>query len=225
MNCTGWPTADQWTAFGTWILALGVIVALVTYWWQQKASRIVEAGNLVRDWNSPSLRDFRRQLDRSLSVEATRIRVANEIYTPTTDSAMSNFIEETARLAERIEVYIRNQVADEKVIAELLRYDVLSTYYFVQDLLKLRSKEEDLDYEGWRDLTLRFQDLSRIYPLSVELRDELKWYDFPPLEYRVPGDHSLGYTVPLFRRAMLWFINRAKPVQTLKQGDPEDSAV
>ena len=214
--CVGWPavlsaTAEQWTAAGTWALAAGVIFAGLSFFWQRRANRVLEAGNLVREWSAPALRKLRRDIDESPDKEDNR-RKANSLLETDVTLSIDGFIEDTARLTERIEAYIRNGLADERIIAELLVYDVVALYYACQDALKQRANEDNLNYEGWRDLALRLRDLSRIYPKSIDLVSDLKWdFDIPPLEYRTPGDVSAGYVVPFLRRPMLAWCNSKRP--------------
>ena len=113
-------------------------------------------------------------------------------------------IEDHSRLAELIEIYIRKGAADEGIVGDHLAYDILSTYYAVQDVLRERALKEDLAYEGFRDLALRLQDYAKIRPVEADLRGHLVWAKLPPLKYK-GGDESHGYGKTIGRRlGLVW---------------------
>lgn len=199
--CIGWPailsaTADEWIAAGTWVLAIGVIVALFAYLAQQRATRLTEATNLLRLWRDAGVEEFLAAVDTGPDAVAARKR-ANELYNdPERRPLFAEFIQNLARLADWIEVYIRNKVAEERIVPALLCYDVVAVYFMVEDILGQRTEDEGYDYTGFRNFAFRIQDCSRIWPHEVQLLDELKWAKLLVLkhyDYFVSGS-EVSYT-------------------------------
>jgi hypothetical protein len=150
-------------------------------------------------------------------MEANRTHANEYRNRPSRSKEYDEFLDDVALLTERIETYIARSVAHELVLAKLLCYDVVSLYFINQDIVKRGVDEENYDYEGWRDLTRRFQDLARIDPDEFDMPDMLKWYDFPKLTYRDPPGESKPYRAHLLRRLQAWNANvRHRNVSTTR---------
>jgi hypothetical protein len=197
-------TPEEWTAFWTFILSLGILFAALTFWWQRVASQVTEAGALLREWSAKPFRQFRYKLDSEEDMEANRAHANEYRNRPSRFDEYEEFLDDVALLTERIEAYIARSVAHELVLAKLLCYDVVSLYYINQDIVKRGVDEENYDYEGWRDLTRRFQDLARINPNEFDMPNMLRWYEFPKLKYRDPPGESKPYKAHLLRRLQAW---------------------
>jgi hypothetical protein len=210
--CDTWPAIchkpEEWTAFWTFILSLGILFAGLTFWWQRAASQVTEAGSLLREWDAKPFRKFRRELDSEEDMEANRALANASHDRPSRFDKYEEFLDDAALLTERIEAYIARSVAHELVLAKLLCYDVVSLYYINQDIVNRGVEDQNYDYEGWRDLTRRFQDLARINREEFDMPEMLRWYDFPKLKYRDPAGESKPYKSHLLRRLQVWNANR-----------------
>lgn len=180
--------------------------------WQRKANQVVESGNLLKEWNAERLWLFRSGLDVDNDPDVNRV-TASVLYSCIVrfghfrrflkmEEALNNLLEDTTQSAERMEIYIRKGAANESIIAESAGYSILSTYFFLRDILQHRAGEYDYNYDGFRDLALRVQDYAKMFPLDADLRDELTDADLPPLVYR-GGDKSVGYHKSPWRRILL----------------------
>jgi hypothetical protein len=211
---TAWSTLAL--AVLTLLLTLGIAFAAAQFFLTRKFNRTLETDHLFKELRKVGLWEGRSKLDTLDDLEGNRLR-ANRLYKVIhrlrrfksfreLDAVTSDFIEDVARLTERIEIYIRKGVADEGIIAEHAGYDVLMTYCCLRDILQKRAAEDDLNYEGFRDLALRIQDYAKLHPRDADLRDDLVWDSLPRIEYK-GGDESLGYYIPwwsLLRKARLW---------------------
>jgi len=176
---------------------------------------VLQTGELIKVWGKNKYWTARSRIDKNYDQAANRERV-NRLYAAIKrfkglkyfremEIDVSNFIEETARIAERMEIYVKRGVADLGIISNHIGYEVLALYIAVQDVLNERSLSEDLNYEGFRDLALRIQHYARLNP-DADIRDELIWAVIPPLQYR-GGDESEGYKMTRFLR---WRLKRAR---------------
>jgi hypothetical protein len=86
---------------------------------------------------------------------------------------METFIDRSAKLADRVEIYIRKGIVEESIIAEHYGYDVLTLYQVLRDVFQHRAATDDYNYEGFRDLASRIQDYARLHPLDADLRDRV----------------------------------------------------
>lgn len=206
------PDWNAITAISTAVLAFGVLIAWYQLVLQRRGNRVVETGRLLEAWNDNRLWDARGWLDDdAYDWKADRRRVArfyklvqalkHRRFRPLQDF-VNDIIEDHARLAERIEIYIRKGAADEGIIGDHIAYDVIMTYYTLEDVLKKRASEDDLSYEGFRDLTLRLQDYAKICPLDADIPGSLTWAKFTPLVYGM-DDVSQGYKKSLWRKCLL----------------------
>jgi len=196
------------TAIGTGVLALGIVIALLQFRQDRLFNRVLQTGGLIKLWSKNKYWIARSRIDKDYDQGINRQRV-NRLYAGVKrfkgfkafrelEVDVYNFIEESTRMAERMDIYISRGVADLGLIADHLGYDVLELYYCIQDVLHERALTEDLNYEGFRDLSLRIQHYARLHK-DVDIRDELVWAVFPPLPYR-GGDESEGYRMSRFYR-------------------------
>lgn len=188
------------TAVSTAILAIGVLFAAFQFFWQRKADRVVETGKLIDMWNSCACADDRDRLDKHLAIEdnramALRVYIA-ERHGKNVPIDIDAILTESARLAERIEIYIRKGAANESIIAETIGYDILQTYFVLHNIMAADAKADNIDYEGFRDLASRMQDYAKLKPLDTGWPDELLALPIPVIQYR-DGTHSLGYIAGL----------------------------
>jgi hypothetical protein len=148
---------------------------------------------LLNDWNENHLWLGRSWLDKSMDLDSDRER-ATRVYKAilrkrfksyrNLDLQVADFIEDTASLAERMEVYVRKGVADEGIIAEYIGYGIITTYYHLRDILQARAEADDFEYEGFRDLALRIQDYAKLHNKDAGLSDDIVFAVLPPLRYR-----------------------------------------
>jgi hypothetical protein len=211
---SGTPDWNAITAISTAVLAFGVLIAWYQLVLQRRGNRVVETGRLLEAWNDNRLWDARSWLDiDAYDWKADRRRVVR-FYTlvqalkrrrfrPLQDF-VNDIIEDHARLAERIEIYIRKGAADEGIIGDHIAYDVIMAYFTLEDVLKKRAAEDDLSYEGFRDLALRLQDYAKIFSLDADLPGSLTWAQFTPLVYG-PDDESQGYKKSPWRKVLLGY--------------------
>lgn len=210
-STTGPDWAAQVTAIGTGALALGVIVAVLQLRQDSLFNRVLQTGGLIKTWGKNKYWFARSRIDKYYDQELNRQRL-NEVYARLNrlkrfkafreaEIEMYNFIEETARITEQMEIYISRGAADLGIIADHIGYDVIALYYALQDILAERSLSEDLNYEGFRDLALRIQHYARLHD-SVDIRDEIAWAVLSPLPYR-GGDESEGYRMSRLDRRRL----------------------
>ena len=231
------PSSQDWTApyiawgtvataVGTLVLAGGVIFAALQFFWSRRATRIVETGALLKDWRTQELWIGRSKIDKSADPEVNR-QFANQLYRHINklkrywafkelEIVANNFIEDMAALAERTEIYLRRKVADEDLILEHLNYDIISTYYALQDILAERCANDDLDYERFLHLAQRAQDYSKLHPQYAP-RPKLVWAEFPAIRYR-EGDTTDPHPVSWYRKLRLKFV---KPPTSLEKRVPE----
>jgi len=117
--------ANQLMAWSTAVLALGVVFAAAQYFLQRTSNQVVESGHLIDAWNEDELWEARSRVDNVRELEPNRAK-ANQYYRRITglgryrrfrslDVAANDFIEEHARLAERMEIYIRKHAANEAI--------------------------------------------------------------------------------------------------------------
>jgi hypothetical protein len=221
-TCICFPGTPDWTAisaiatvvsaFATVVLAFGVIIAWYQLRLQRKGNQVIETGKLLQEWNSDRLWLARSWLDEDADSWDIDRKRATRLYKLVAglktwrfrrlQDFVNDLIEEHARLAERIEIYIRKGAADESIIGDHIAYDVLMSYTTIQGVLQERATEDDLSYEGFRDLALRLQDYAKIHPFDADLRGRLVWANLPPLEY-ARGDKSKGYDKSLWRQIEL----------------------
>ena len=195
--------ANQVTAWSTFVLAVGVVFAALQYFGERKNNRVVETNSLLRDWQATRLQIARTQLDNNVYRRLLRLQRFKAFRDLEVD--VYNFIQDTARISERMEILVRRGAADEGIIVEHIGYDILVSYYILRDVLQDRAAEDDLNYEGFRDLARRTQDYAKLHPLDADLRDKLVFANLPPLRYR-GGDVSLRYRESLRRRARLFIL-------------------
>lgn len=183
---------DIITAVSTAVLAFGVIFAAAQYYLTRKAARLEATQHLIDKLNTSALPAINNRLERfdglSTYLETSRTR-ATAVYLRLERvrhrkayrnvwNHINSAIQNIADLADRIEIYIRKGNADEGTIAEHAGYCIVSSYYILQDVLRRRTFEDDYSYEGFRDLSCRIQDYSKLYPLEVEMRPQLTWAHF-----------------------------------------------
>lgn len=197
------------------MLTAGIILATKQLLQDRLFNRVLQTGGLIKDWNKNKYWIARSRLDKYYEPEDNKSR-ANKMAAGIArfkgfkrfrnlDVEFYNFIEETSRLAEQMELYISRGAADLGLIADHIGYDILALYYALQDVISERSLKEDLYYEGFRDLALRVQHYARLHQ-QVDIRDVYVWACFPPLPYR-GGDESDGYPMSRFYR---WRLKRAR---------------
>ena len=215
----------------TLLLMCGVFIAGIQLYQDRRFRQVQETGRLFDVFDRTSFRKVLNRIDKDYKtpdeLEKDRLdrnrqrayrlylKIKNFNFKRYPKSAlkyrcfakkMEKEIKDIVRITERLEIYIRRDVASGSLVAEHLVYEVVVMYYVLQDILQERSGREDWNYEGFRDLALRMQDHSKLHPLDAELRNELKYAKFPPLQYR-GGDSSssLGYDRSLLLNLRLWF--------------------
>jgi len=203
------------TAIATVVLAGGVIVAVKQLWQDRLFNRVLQTGGLIKAWGKNKYWIARSRIDKHFDQEQNRTRV-NRMYAGIKrfkgrrrfrdmEVEAYNFIEETARLAEQMDIYVSRGAADLGLIADHLGYEIIVLYYALQDVLDERALTEDLNYEGFRDLALRVQHYARLHK-CVDIRDQIQWALLLPLRYK-GGDESEGYRMSRFYR---WRLKRAR---------------
>jgi hypothetical protein len=209
------------TALASVLLTIGVVFAAAQFFLQRKSDRVAETGRLLQEWYSDRLWWLRTWLDKEpASKETDRLRALNfyirikrlgkrktyrEIFLDIEDG-----IEELARLAERIEIYVRARAASEQIIFDHIGYDILMSYIILSDVLALRASTENLSYEGFRDLALRCQDYAKLHPLAADIDDTMVWKVLPKLKYIVGGE-SEGYSKSILLKLRLRRVKRPNP--------------
>src|SRR5579863_8258570 len=208
----GWSTFA--VAVFTAALMGGVVVAARQLRQDQLFNRVLQTGGLIKTWGKNRYWEARSRIDKDYDPAVNRER-ANRLATGIErfkgfkkfrelDCDAYNFIEEMARLAEQMELYVSRGAADLGRITDHIGYEVLSLYYSIQDVLATRASREDLNYEGFRDLALRIQHFARLH--NSDIREALVWACFPPLVYR-GDDESEGYPVS---RLLRWRLRQAR---------------
>lgn len=185
------------TAAFTIVLAVGIVIAARQFALSRRFSRLQETQHLIDLINASKLSRINNRVERFDGIptyletsrqKANRLyarlhRLKGRKYFSKAWKKLDSAIQDVADVTDRIEIYIRKGNADEGTIAEHAGYCILSTYYILQDVLALRTLEDDLSYEGFRDLSRRIQDYGKLYQLESELRDELVWAVLPPFKY------------------------------------------
>jgi hypothetical protein len=193
-------------ALATIILAFGIGIAAMQFWWQRRANRVVETGRLLERWDDEDLAEFCNDLDELDGVEENRCATIEKYLrsrgSKEDESTFDFPLESMARMAERFEIYIRKGVADESIVIEHIGYNVLAAYYHLHDILQARATAHNLEYEGFRDLALRIQDYARIHPEETGFPPDLDAVIIPIIEYR-DGSESRGYLPNFFQRAQI----------------------
>jgi hypothetical protein len=167
----------------TLVLAAGVIFA-----WQQlkqdaKFNKAVQATSLITEWNDPLLEDFRSKRDVSVSYQESREKAKQGYMATKGDAEGRDYwayrVQALARVAERIELFLERKLADEDLLINHLGYDIVSSYYILQDVLKQRTYDEDYLYDSYRALAQRVQSYAKQHDLDI--REELVSAVFPEL--------------------------------------------
>lgn len=207
-----WPA---WiTAIATAILTAGIFFAARQLRQDRLFNRVSFVGEIFRRWNRNRYWDARTWMEKSSDLEQNRQRV-NRVWQRIkrlsafkryreTKTDIINYVSEISLLAERIELYIARGIIDMDLVANHIGYDVITIYYYLQDVFEERTSLEDENHEGIRDLALRIQHYARLH--FVDIRDEVIWAVLPPLRY-AGGDESEGYPMSRFYR---WRLKQAR---------------
>ena len=171
-------------------LVAGVFVAAKQLSQDRKFNQALQTGDLIQEWGAPSLRSMRRTLDHSENYDDNRSRTTQMYYLLKKSNDQSwydflKFIEDTGELAEKTGLYIEKRLVDADMMYQHLGYDILSTYYYLQDALADRTRNEDMLYDGFRDLAIAVQIYAKRYPNRIDIRSTLVNADFPALVYKL----------------------------------------
>jgi hypothetical protein len=218
--------ASQMTAWSTLALALLTAVlcsGVVLAWWQLRQDRMFNRVTLATDvfkkWNKNRLWIARSRIDKWNDPWRNRARVKalyarakrfggfknyNDMWTN-----IGNYLADMSMLTERMELYIARGAIDIDLVVDHIGYDIISTYFSLQDIYRERAATEDESAEGFRDLALRVQHHARLNPGAGDLRDTMLWAVFDILEYR-GGDASEGYRMGRFGWFKRWRLKRAR---------------
>jgi hypothetical protein len=231
-SCQEPDWAAKLTAYSTFALALGVGFAGLQLKQDRRFRRVEETGGLFKEFEDSNFRDIFRRIDKDFGhdnkgendrIERNRKRAfrlymqiknlpKNHKKYSAANKITETYIRDITRIANRMEIYISRGVADIDLIADHLVYEIVSMYYFAQDILRERSSKEDFDYEGVRNLASRMQDNSKLR--HINLSDELKYAYFPLLPYR-DGDLSKNYRRSLCLKFRLWWHANSRNFQIL----------
>lgn len=207
---SGSDLAGWITAISTAILMGGVVFAALQLRQDRLFNRVTFVGEIFKRWNRNRYWNARSWMDKSSNLEENRQRV-NRVWRRVkrlsafknyrgTKTDIINYVSEISLLAERIELYIARGIVDIDLVANHIGYDVITIYYYLQDIYAERSLEEDENHEGFRYLALRMQHYARLH--FVDMRDEVIWAVLPPLQYAAGGE-SEAYSMSKFQRGRL----------------------
>jgi hypothetical protein len=176
-------------AFFTMLLVVGVFFAAVQFFQDGRFNRALQTSYLLDQWNLDLLRRFRSQLDHSSDYDANKLRAEQTYYAlrngPGSTPDWDDCIQRTADIAERMKLFIEKRLADRGMIYEHIGYGILSTYYYLQDILKKRTYEEDFLYDAFRELAMMTQAYAKKHPDRMDIRKQLVCAEFPELVSRL----------------------------------------
>ena len=173
-------------------LVVGVAIAAFQFLQDGRFNRALQTSYLLDQWNLDLLRRFRSELDHSSDYDANKLRAEQTYYAlrngPGSTPNWDDCIQRTADIAERMKLFIEKRLADAGMIYEHIGYDILSTYYYLQDILKKRTYEEDFLYDGFRDLAIMTQAYATKHADRMDIREQLVDATFPELISKLDED-------------------------------------
>lgn len=176
----------------TMFLVVGVAIAAFQFLQDGRFNRALQTSYLLDQWNLDLLRRFRSELDHSSDYDANKLRAEQTYYAlrngPGSTPNWDDCIQRTADIAERMKLFIEKRLADAGMIYEHIGYDILSTYYYLQDILKKRTYEEDFLYDGFRDLAIMTQAYATKHADRMDIREQLVDATFPELISKLDED-------------------------------------
>jgi hypothetical protein len=216
---TAWAAVAS--AVGTFILALGIVVAMIQLREQRVARRILTTPQLLNGWSDSALRAWRARLDKFADLERNRLRLKRVWGYANGHSQnrrklreeLKAFIHRSSRVAEEIEVYVRRGAADDGIVAEHIGYGIVMLYYILGDAMQELVDAENRDYEGWRLLAMRCQTYAKLNPGATNLLNEFIWADLPRIRYANRQVRDL--------RLSPWERLRLKLARTKRRGTPQ----
>ena len=128
------------------------------------------------------LRQIRRELDYGPDYENNRDRALQTYVRLAAANGLLDwnaFIEDTAALAERLKLFLDENLANKSIIYNALAYDIISTYYYLQDILQKRTYDDDMLYDSFRELAIMAQAYSKKH--HIDIRPQLLNAVFPEL--------------------------------------------